>query len=378
MSAVRIARLVGPLFLVACADAATVPPAQPPGPASSAAPTASAAGGAELPGPPAGEVGRSTAVPRPESAGRKPVEITPPADVACHFPVETWNGLVGFRPGGPAFARIVAGGSLDVPTSGEGVAFARLGDATLKLAMWAQSVTLHLAKPRAVAGILYPKARAALPWRGDGQAGSLLVSFDVSDVLASSTEAREELPCGAMSPLTAEYGDRDALPVKGTGEEVALLGEVPISPVPGAVPVARFRAGAGGPVLAFAKKKDARFVVLERRDFLVAGWVPASSIGENRNGYGTLGVGTFGESMRQVGHSSPLRCPHELAVFGEQGGERARVGVLAAGSSFVSDDAPSRVAGDGLVAVAPVGRQWLRLEPGSVLAVRSADLAGCR
>jgi len=123
-------------------------------------------------------------------------------------------------------------------------------------------------------------------------------------------------------------------------------------------------------------------VLVDAHQYLIVGWVRSKDL-VNAHSYrgGGVGYGTGGGRF-QRGMNTMDRCPRDVELIAEVGGERgelARIGTLRAGSPFRL--VPSTTADsdrDRRVPIELAATVWLRLEKNARITAYARDLEGCK
>ncbi|MBK9029779.1 MAG: hypothetical protein IPL61_00295 [Myxococcales bacterium] len=326
-----------------------------------------------------GDSGRRAVLDDRRDAAAEPADLPtgsveiPTGLPACLWPRPAWYGSLSVTRDGAPFAMVLEEDADLLAPAIAGGMVARLARSHLHVTAWVHQPSLYLARATPLVEVVYPRSDARLGWRGLGRTGGLEVSLDVSATLAAPTEVTAELPCDRLSPTAVHF----APPVAPRAAAPRLITSVPapLSAKPRGAVVATLRADIA--VATGRRRGSYTQVFADGIDHLVTGWIPSLmlSSGVVGSGYGIHGEpGRYGA---KVTVPAPHRgsCARAVPIFVEHAGARTEIGELAAGAVL-----PERI-GDadrnGVVAIEPYGRQWLKLEDGARLVARVVDLDAC-
>lgn len=338
-----------------------VPPPRPDATASSAPPPAAQPPAAQ---PPAVEI----------AVLREPE----PDDIACRIASAAWTATeLRLDVDGPVFARVEAAPvNLLLPvTDRPRAAIVAMDDGAVvvRAVLRHGDVHLHQGEPKALLGVVVPKADTRLTWTRSAP-GSAEIGLDTSAVLASPRPFVARIECRDLAIVPREYDARASITKrKRLAKRNLIMDQVPLAAARGAQPVASLNRGE---VELIERRGTRARIVVESHDYLVAGWVsaehlvpPYASIGP---GGGGTGWGTRGVASRPPERT---RCPADVRLFVELGATRVEVGLIRAQSGFavVGD---SGDAGE-LAEIELWDSPWLIVADAARLVVERGELVGC-
>ncbi|HMR78541.1 MAG TPA: hypothetical protein PKD61_25720 [Polyangiaceae bacterium] len=309
------------------------------------------------------------------------LEIREPDPVACRLSTETFSTThLRLSPEGEPFASVtdapaaVVLGTGDAPKSA--VAVLDDGRVLLRLMLRAKDTRIYTRAPTRLLGFLLPDASRSLDWSG-GTRGSLRLGVDASLLLVSPTRVEEDLACDGLT-ITAPSFDarasvtkRKKLPLRSVarvGAELALE--------PGGKAVARLRDGAEVGVL--SQKGKSTNVLLEGNEYWVVGWVATKDLSTQPSMLGKFGRGYGSGSGAKAGRQLGRACGEDVALYGELGKERRRIGTLRRDTAFLIEtpkDAEHEES-EHVQVTLPLSK-WLWLRQTAKLTVYAADIRDC-
>lgn len=238
--------------------------------------------------------------------------------------------------------------------------------------------------PTTLLGVVVPRAGAVMRW--EAAAGDrATVSIRALPVVREPAPVADQVACESIGVVPIDFDarawitKRAKLPTRWVAGAGASL-QQDLRAKPAAV------LAAGVEVELLEVKGKMSRILCEAPSVLATGWVPSvdlTSQAQGAYGYGT-GRGTFGRTVARF-HGDT--CSRDLPIVAEMGEQRARVGLVRAGTSF---RIVAHGAADSHDAVAPPSepaprwvrvelplQTWLLLDPAARIVVAADDLARC-
>jgi hypothetical protein len=297
--------------------------------------------------------------------------IRPPSDTSCVFRSASWTGALQLRPKGPIYGNISSGAvvvNLGSETR-DGSAVIEAGGARVKLFGVVDDPELFLRKPTTLSSFVLPHAETSLSWQPTGTAERVAVSLDVSDSFEVPAVAQAVVACDKLTIDEPAYDALASIAPQAMNDG-SIYGAIELLLAPGGRPVARTKANSTHDVLVIRTTAQHSRVAIKGQGYYAIGWIDSNSIGR----LGMRGRGVRGPRVRMATGSSNTRfCTHSLPLIAEMEGERANVGVLAAGTQFESSSLDIEA---GFVGV-ELFETWFVPTPGAKLLIAERDLAGC-
>ncbi|NUP12995.1 MAG: hypothetical protein HOW73_43705 [Polyangiaceae bacterium] len=307
-------------------------------------------------------------------SGPRELTLEPPANIACSIASSAWTGNLQLREGGPVFATVTeVRTTLSIPQE-KAAAFANV-DAPLKMRGVVTTPLLFLAKPMLLGGFVLPRADTPLSAAGPHAEGRLSITLDLDELFSDPKLVAQELPCAAVATMPSSYDAASFVGAKGEADDVRFVDGTDLRTSAKGDPVARISNTNRVWVTAKAQSGAVR-VVLEADRYYAVGWVPLSAVKQGLD-LPELLKGGGGTGVGLAGYEPQLRCPRDLPVSAQMGGERARIGTLRKGERFIRADRQPKDLEQGEAAIVLVV-PWLTMAPRAVLFTKEAELAGCK
>lgn len=306
------------------------------------------------------------------AAPARDVVVPDPGVAACKLTEPKWTGTLTLRPGGAAFAFLVDAPislALGVETQ-DGSGRVSVDRDGVQLTGALDAPELYAKAPARFSGFVFPNGRTPLAWAGTGKVGKIVAVLDVSAVFVEPRTVEAPLGCGQVSVNPVERdGDPSATLGRKPLRSGSISGPTELTLVRGKAPVAKLKKG-DWPVSVLREDDKNVEVVINLGGFYALAWAPASSFNDVGVGVGEAGGMGGGIGTSHSSHRSA--CAKELELFGEAGGERARVGTIAAGTPFVQ----SGTAQDEYASL-DLQLSWMAVASGARLVVRRSALETC-
>lgn len=300
------------------------------------------------------------------------IVIARPTDVACSLASKSWSGSLQLRDGGASFASLASADATLVLPRVDGAAAVEVRG-PIDITAVVSDPRVYLAKPMALGDFAVPLASTALDLAAPHEEGSMNVGLDVSDMFEAPSAVRQVVPCSALTAVESSY-DASAFVHAPSSIPVAVVPFTDLRATPRGPIVAKIAKTPRGNIRVGASHDGARRLVLEGRGYLATGWVPADSVQARDLGYGT-GSGRLGAARYMRSHAA--RCAEPIDVYAQIDGERARIGVMRAGTRYVRDSVAEHRVPDGFVAI-ELADHWLTMNERALLLIASDDAARCQ
>lgn len=215
---------------------------------------------------------------------------------------------------------------------------------------------LHLRRALAFAQVLTPAYHAPIEWLASGSAGQR-VGYRAGSAL-NEVFVEEDVACADLGLNLTPY----ELDESEVGTAKQLVGKVPVSPAPGALPTLVLPQGTD-PLGCREVKRERGFALIEIDDHgaaLLSGWVPTSVVRDEEapGGFSLTGLGGGGRGYGRVPDRVDFtRCKEEVRLFLRDAQGSARpVGIIRAETRFeVLDEQPD----DERFALVDVWQSWI-------------------
>lgn len=321
------------LVLASCTHPAAAPPPPP-------APTK-----IEIPGPTA------STDPDPSPAVAAPVvpEVREPANAACRIAEKAWSvGALRLTEGGASFGQAVSAPTTLVLPAGQ----PRAPTAVLEDAMVIVRARIDPSDARVfprtritLGGYLVTKPNVSFQWLG-GAAGRLRLGVDATAVLSEPQRVEADVSCDALGLNTSQFTARDLITQRTNLPEKRVARDgVGLALERGGAAVARLKAG-GRVEIVEVHGADSK-ILYDGDGYFVFGWVPSADLHLPPVGIGHgIGLGRLGR--RYSSSHRGRTCARDLSLLIEVGSERALVGTVKKGASFllVEEGAPATDGGE--------------------------------
>lgn len=310
----------------------------------------------------------------PAVAPARDIVVPAPGVAACKLAEPKWTGTLTLRPGGAAFAFLVDAPislALGVETQ-DGSGRVSVDRDGVRLSGALDAPEIYAKAPARFSGFIFPGGKTPLAWAGSGKVGKVVAVLDVSAVFDEPRTVEAPLGCDQVSLHPVE---RDGDPSGTRGRKPlrsgSISGPAELTLVPGKAPIAKLTKGAWPASVLREDGKNVE-VVINLGGFYALAWTLASSFDDIGVGVGE--TGGLGAGIGSSHSSHRYACAKDLELFAEAGGERARVGTLAAGTPFVQSD--TATAHD---EYAPLDLQlsWMASTTGARFVVRRSALEVC-
>lgn len=312
-----------------------------------------------------------------------PPGIAAPEEVGCSWTtarlaVSRQRVELRLRPGGPAFAEVMAAAArVQTPAHEHDHAIldAKSGGFVVSGAVDAKVLRLFATSPFAMNGVLYPQPTMALSWIGGGP-GKAIVSADAPSELTPAKPLSATVACGAVSLDSGRALDMTPVLLGGRygqGYSVATGRFIQVHSDPTKPSEGRLFLSGAAIAQGLGSLGGFTFITLALDDSVVAGWVRTVNLTPTNGGMGHAGslssLRGWGEGRR-----SPLAkvvCPAMVPVAAEVSSESRTVGLVLPGTVV---EILERRGAFSRVFVAAKG---IHLLAETVLLARASDLSGC-
>lgn len=294
---------------------------------------------------------------------------------ACKLAEPKWTGNLQLRPGGSPFAFLV-----DTPItlalgveSQDGSGRVSVDRDGVRLTGALDAPEIFAKGPARFSGFVFPQGTTPLAWAGSGKVGKVVAVLDVSAVFDEPRTVEAPLGCdqASLHPVERESDPSTTLRRKPL-RSGSISGPTDLTLVPGKAPIAKLKKGLWPASVLREDGKNVE-VVINLGGFYALAWAPASSFNDMGVGVGESGSGGAGIGSSHSSHR--YACTKDLELFAEAGGERARVGALAAGTPFVQSDTAGTARDDYLGL--DLQLSWMAVTTGARIVVRRSAFEAC-